>query len=234
MVAMQPASGRALVARRWVGHNLFSNRWNGVLTVGTVAVLGLSAFAGFRFIFVNANWETVEVNRRLLFLATFPADEEWRLWPPIWLFAAVAGLAYGLWSRVSARDLAIAAGAAAFVFVLLAEGDAAARLALASALAIGGYVLGQTARESRYDAAARRVTIAGGVAVLPLMLLLLNVGGGVRTTEWGGVMLNIMLAAVGIGAGFPFAWCSRSVVRAACRWCASRAPATSSSYAPAR
>ena len=204
MVAMQPASGRALVARRWVGHNLFSNRWNGVLTVGTVAVLGLSAFAGFRFIFVNANWETVEVNRRLLFLATFPADEEWRLWPPIWLFAAVAGLAYGLWSRVSARDLAIAAGAAAFVFVLLAEGDAAARLALASALAIGGYVLGQTARESRYDAAARRVTIAGGVAVLPLMLLLLNVGGGVRTTEWGGVMLNIMLAAVGIGAGFPF------------------------------
>ena len=204
MVAMQPASGRVLVARRWAGRNLFSNRWNSLLTVGTVALLGLFASSAVRFIFVNANWESVEVNRRLLFLATFPGDEEWRLWPPIWLFAAMGGLAYGLWSRVSARDLAIAAGAVAFVFVLLAEGDAAALLAVAAALATGGYVLGQSARESPYDVAARRIAIAGGVAVLPLALMLLNVGGGVKTTEWGGVMLNIMLAAVGIGVGFPF------------------------------
>ena len=39
--------------------------------------------------------------------------------------------------------------------------------------------------------------------VLPLAVLMLRIDGGVRTTLWGGLMLNVMLATVGIALGFP-------------------------------
>ena len=204
MVVRQPAIGRVAVARHWARRNLFSSRWNGVLTVVTVAVLALGGLALARFIFVTASWDSVEANRRLLFVATYPGDEEWRLWPPLWLFATVAGLGYGLWSRISPRELLIAAGSIAFIFLVLAEVEVAVLVAVAVLLAVAGYLLGHVVlRESRLDPLARQITIAGAVAVLPLALLLLNFGEGVRTTQWGGVMLNIMLSGVGIAVGFP-------------------------------
>ncbi len=204
MVVRQPAIGRVAVARHWARRNLFSSRWNGALTVVTVAVLALGGLALARFIFVTASWDSVEANRRLLFVATYPGDEEWRLWPPLWLFATVAGLGYGLWSRISPRELLIAAGSVAFIFLVLAEGEVAVLVAVAVLLAVAGYLLGHVVlRESRLDPLARQITIAGAVAVFPLALLLLNFGEGVRTTQWGGVMLNIMLSGVGIAVGFP-------------------------------
>ncbi len=204
MVAIEPAADRLVVARRWAHQNLFSNRWNSALTVVAVAVLAFGAFATFRFVFVSAQWESVDVNRRLLFLATYPGDEEWRLWPPIWLFSVVAGLGYGLWSRVSRREVVVAAAAAAFVFLLLARGETALPVAVAALLAATGYLGGRRASGSARQTAARRLAIGGAAAVLPLALVFLNIGDGVRTTAWGGVMLNIMLATVGIGIGFPF------------------------------
>ena len=39
--------------------------------------------------------------------------------------------------------------------------------------------------------------------IRPHRLLMLAVADGVRTTLWGGLLLNVMLATVGISAGFP-------------------------------
>ncbi|MDP6604707.1 MAG: amino acid ABC transporter permease [Dehalococcoidia bacterium] len=192
-----------LLARRWVQKNLFSNRWNSVLTVITLTLFAVIAYNLLRFVLVSAEWESVDVNRRLLFLATYPSAEEWRLWPPLWLFSGVAGLAYALWSRVSRREIVILGASAAFMFLLLAEGSNGALVATGTLIAVGAYAGGRRLRETRYDTTARRVAIGGGVAVLPLALILLNAGDGVRTTVWGGVMLNLTLATVGIGFGFP-------------------------------
>jgi general L-amino acid transport system permease protein len=39
--------------------------------------------------------------------------------------------------------------------------------------------------------------------LLPLSVVMLQVGGGVPTSLWSGFMLNVMLATVGIALGFP-------------------------------
>ena len=189
--------------RRWVRKNLFSSRANGVLTVVTTLLLLTITYNVAHFVLVGAEWESVDVNRRLLFLATYPGDQQWRLWPPLWLFAAVAGLGYGLWSRVSRREIVTLLGVAAFLLLLIVEGNTALLTLVTIALTVGGYLVGSRARETQFDVLARRAAIGSGIAVLPLALVLLNVGDGVRTTAWGGVMLNIMLAGFGIGAGFP-------------------------------
>ena len=202
MIASQ-AAGRRGGASRWVRTNLFSSRWNGALTVATAALLLTIVYSLGSFVFVSAEWESVDVNRRLLFLATYPAEDQWRLWPPVMLFAAVAGLGYGLWSRAGVREYVIGAGLVGFLFLFLVDGVTALLTAVTVAFVVAGYLAGRAARDSRLDTAARRAAIGGGVAIVPLALLMLNLGSGVRTTAWGGVMLNLMLATVGIGAGLP-------------------------------
>ena len=83
-------------------------------------------------------------------------------------------------------------------------GTLCARVGNHSFSGIFGYLLGHSLLlDSKYDTLARRAAISGGLFVLPLALLTLNLGDGVRTSAWGGVMLNLMLAAVGIALAFP-------------------------------
>ena len=192
-------------ARRWTHANLFSNRWYAALTI---AVLGLALFVGLsllRFVFASAEWTVVEVNLRLLLLGRYPQAEEWRLWPPLWAIFALGGASFGFWLPVGRRGAFAAVVAAAFVFGLLARGENALLLLGGVGLAVGAYALARLVlREGPGGALARRVVVAGWVLTLPAAVVLLNAGAdGVSTRLWGGLMLNLMLGAVGIAIGFP-------------------------------
>ena len=193
-----------LRSRRWARDNLFAGVWNSVLTVVTVVVLGFVLFSLLRFVLLSADWTVVEANRRLLFVGRYPQGEDWRLWPPIWLVGALAGLSFGLWTAIGVRGAAVTAATLGFVFLFLAHGTPALLLLVAVVLAGGGYALARyRLRDAPYAGIATRAVIAGWGAVLPFTVALLLAGGGVRTTLWGGLMLNLMLAAVGIAGGFP-------------------------------
>ena len=111
--------GPLAISTRWLRVNLFSNRWNTMLTIVTVTVAAFVIFSLGQFVFVSANWESVEVNRRLLAIATYPKGEEWRLWPPLVLLGLSAGLAYGLWSRVTRRAIVIGVLTSRFLFAFI-------------------------------------------------------------------------------------------------------------------
>ena len=191
-------------ARRWAHDHLFSNAWNTALTIVTVSVLGFVLFSVLRFVLVAAEWGVVEENRRLLFVGRYPRAEDWRLWPPLWSVAALGGLTFGLWGEIGRRAAATGAGVLALVLIFLAHGVPALLVLAAAALATGGYAVARgPLRRASFAVEARRSVIAGWVVVLPLTLLLLSVGGGARTTLWGGLMLNLVLASVGLAGGFP-------------------------------
>ena len=192
-------------ARRWTRANLFSNPWNAALTI---AVLGLALFVGLsllRFVFASAEWTVIEVNLRLLLLGRYPQAEEWRLWPPLGAIFALGGASFGFWLPIGRRGALAAVVAAAFVFGLLARGENALLLLGGVGLAVGAYALARLVlRDGPGGALARRVVVAGWVLTLPAAVVLLNAGAdGVSTRLWGGLMLNLMLGAVGIAIGFP-------------------------------
>lgn len=199
-------------ARRWARDNLFGSVGNTLLTVVTSLILGFALYQVLRFVFVTADWSVIETNRRLLFLGRFPAGEEWRIWPPIMVASALAGLSWGLWSRLD-RQMAIALAAGiALIFlsgfipnlISIAEGDAAILTAVAVALAGLGYVLARVRLTgSRYLAVARRVIVAGWLLTFPLAIILLVAFGGVDPSLWGGFHLNVLVALVAIIASFP-------------------------------
>ena len=210
MIATRPIDARpfALRARRWMRDNLFSSYWNGALTVVTVAALAFLLFSLSRFVFVSADWTVIETNRRLLFLARFPLGEEWRVWPPIWALFGTGALCFGLWLRVDRRGYVIVAATLAFLFLphplQLLEGDNALLVLVGVVLAGGGYAAARLlVVGSAYEGRVRLAAVLALALVLPLAVLMLRIDGGVRTTLWGGLMLNVMLASVGIALGFP-------------------------------
>ena len=191
-------------ARRWARDNLFGSVGNTLLTVTTSLILAFVLYQILRFVFVTAEWEVIEANRRLLFVGRLPTGEEWRIWPTILLTSALVGLTWGLWSRLGWQTAIMLAVGLVPVFVFFAHGTVAILTAAAVALAALGYVLAQVwLRRSRYLGLARQLVVAGGVLTFPLAIFMLVAFGGVNPSLWGGFYLNILLAVAGIVASFP-------------------------------
>lgn len=203
--ASRPPTPRTMAhARRWAQQNLFDGLWNSILTLVVSALILLVVYQLLRFVLVDAEWSVIETNRRLLAVGRFPQSEEWRLWPPIWTLGALIGLSYGRWSRIDRAGYAVLAVVLVFAFTLLFEGKNALLMALAVGLGVIGYIgARRLPKDSVLAARTGRAIIIGGLLLLPLTVLLLLVADGVRTTLWGGIFLNVMLATVGIALGFP-------------------------------
>ena len=195
-------------ARSWTHDNLFGSVGNTLLTVVTSLFLAFALYQILRFVLITADWQVVETNHRLFFLGRFPVGEEWRLWPPIFLLSALAGLTAGLSTRLDLRGIVtmllwLAVGLTP-VFLFFAHGWVGVLTAVAVGLATLGYVVARIwLQDSRYAALSSRLTLAGWALAFPLAIVLLVGFGGVDPSLWGGFYLNILLAVVAIIASFP-------------------------------
>lgn len=196
-----PGSG---AARSWLSKNLFSSPSNSVLTVVVGSFLLLVLYAGIKFIFFDADWTIISVNRRLIFLGRYPQGEEWRVWPPLWLVFGLGGLSYGLLARASRRDLVWLAIILAFILGFLAHGGVGLLFGGATLFAVATYRAGRLAEDRPLlRSRLRRVAIIGWLLLIPFTVVMIAAFGGVRPALWGGLLLNVLLAIIGIGIGLP-------------------------------
>ncbi len=212
--APKPPALTLRTARRWARENLFGSLANTTLTLITLLILwltlvGLPGVIDFGilpllpFIFDTADWDVITANRKLFCIGRFPSDETWRLWVSLFVFSGLAGLSWGLWSRIGPRLAGMVAGGLALVFLFMAKGD----VALLTAGTIGVFAVAYAAGHawlapSRHQALARSLTVAGWLLSLALAGYLLR---GVDSLLWGGLLLTIILTVVGIVASFPLA-----------------------------
>ncbi len=209
MTALAP-SERAPEARpapeaawAWARSRLFDSRENTVLTIVLLTALGLVAFTVGHWFVTTADWDVVRANRRLLLVGRFPQGEEWRIWPMVFTWAVLAALAWGAWGRIGRRSVAGLAVVGAIVLPLLTGGQGRLLTLAAFALAAGAYALARHARggDAAWLRRLRVAVIAGWFVSLPASLVLLVVAGGVETTLWGGLYLNVIVAfAAAMGA----------------------------------
>ena len=204
MTATTPPVAEPLTVRRarlWARENLFGSAPNTLLTIVTVVFLAAAVWGVFRFVFFTAEWEVVDANRRLFFVGRFPSDETWRIWVVLFTVAGLAGLSWGLWSGIGMKLAALGLGGLALVFAFMAEGDVAWSTAAIVALFTGAYAAARwLVRTTGYAGPARNLAVAGWLASFVLATLLLR---EVNTALWGGLLLTMTLAIVGIVASFP-------------------------------
>lgn len=191
----------------WLRKNLFNSWYNALLTLLILWLL-IRAVPALASWLLGANWEPIITSPVLYFVGQYPAAELWRVGIGLALISLSFGLSWGAWGGPT-RTFAIALMAGyALVALLPVSLDAislTARLFMAANIAVvmGGFALGQTRLGQ-----ARWVLGIGLLSFVVIILLLRGFEGNdalpvVQTTRWGGLMLNLMVAAVGIVASFP-------------------------------
>ncbi len=213
----------------WLRENLFSSWYNTLLTAASLWLLWVVLSGLFQWAVLDAVWSggatacqqarqlaqsegrpwgacwtAIPANIKLLMAGTYPPGELWRVWVSVYLGALLLGASAGVW-RGLVRETAIAVGAGAIVLALLPWGTAErlwiAGVALALFVPMGIFGKARSFRAIRW-------AVGMGWILLPVIVLMLIRGFSpwlprVETTQWGGLMLTVILAVVGIVASFP-------------------------------
>jgi general L-amino acid transport system permease protein len=196
----QPRGGTTPFA--WLRANLFNSWLNSIITLVLLAILPALLFLLARWLFLEATWTPVVVNLRLLLTGRYPPEYVWRVQSCVTLLYLLFGLSAGVWGGLPKIVVAGLAALAVVLAVLPFGIETRLWLLGSAALAGAGYALGR-----RFPARLRWPTIAGWLVSPIVMILLVRGVEGllpvVPTGLWGGLMLTILLAVVGIVASFP-------------------------------
>lgn len=186
---------------RWLRANLFNTWCNSLLTVALLVSLALLLRPAVAWLLWDAHWLAVTDNLRLFAIGLYPVEQVWR---PGALLVFVAFLFGG--SASGAQGAVRYAALMLFVALLgvtaLPVGQARLWSGLAGVCQALAFWLGR----QRY--VPRAVWGVGWFLSLPIVLL--GLGGcetlglsRVSTTQWGGLMLTVLLAFVSIAVSFP-------------------------------
>ena len=190
----------------WLRANLFSGWANSLVTVLVGAALVWLVLQIGQWAVTEARWSVVTNNLRLFLIGQFPADQAWRVWLNLATVSLLAGLSAGVYGQ-STRALAITLTA---IQLILAALMLASPLGIVPALAL---FLNAAMIVVAYAVALRthiprRLVGFGWLASLPISFLLLNGLGAtplpsISTNLWGGLLLTVLIATVGILLSFP-------------------------------
>ena len=200
-----PPPSDAIGPRAWLRQNLFSSPWSSVATIVLgVAVawltLQLASWAA------TARWSVVTANLRLFLVGQFPADQAWRVWATLAILSVLTGLSAGAFGRTT-RALAITLSAIQLLVAALLLASPLGLVAV-GALLFNAAVIWVAFAVSVRAWFPRRPLVWAWILSLPVTFLLLNGFDGtplpsVSTNAWGGLLLTVLLATVGIVLSFP-------------------------------
>lgn len=193
----------------WLRRNLFNTWYNSILTVLLLWVI-YQVLSGFLVWLVNANWAPVVTSPILYAVGQYPQEELWRVGLALSIVSFLFGVSWAIWGNLI-RNFAIMI-LVGFIVIGIVLPFAFKEIQaiilrlyfVANILVLGlGYLLGR----SRFGKV--RLLAVGWLLSLPIILILLRGLSFaenlpvIETTVWGGLMINLLLAAVGIALSFP-------------------------------
>ena len=187
----------------WLHKNLFSTWYYTLLTLFTAYLLYIILKPTLAWVLHQAQWQVIVVNMRLFMVGQYPADQLFRIWAALHLLAFTAGLAWAIWlpkeRRIGLFLLLIPLALAALPFI---GPTARINWALFALVALIGWALGIWQPKKM-----RRPLIFLLLAYFPILILLISgiepLLKLVKTNYWGGLLLTMLLAVVGIVVSFP-------------------------------
>ena len=217
MTGPLPPPPTSVGALGWLRGNLFSTWYNGVITVVAGALLALALWYGLSWVFVDAEWTVISTLGGRFIIGQYNTtsacpgqDCFWRPQAILLLITILLGMAWGIVGAGLARTIALVVAGVAALFAFLPYslervGLDVRLLLLANLPAVAlGWAL---ARYTPLGTARWMAILVVAVFVVSLVLLrgLPGVPGlqPVPVHLWGGLMLNLLLATVGITLSLP-------------------------------
>lgn len=198
-----PPTSRAPSPLEWVRENLFSNWYNGILTIVCLVAIVPALISFISWVIGAAEWAAIAENLRLFFVGRFPRDLYWRLWTSLGIIASLTGISWGF-ARRNARSLSrsvlIVLGVA-IAAVVLPLGLPSRWLLAITLVAAVGYGVGRQLP----PAISSWLPGAWGLAFV-VILWLIKGGLGLEptiTNVWTGLLLTVLMATISIVLSFP-------------------------------
>ena len=206
---------------KWLQDNLFNTWYNTILTCLALVFLFFIFRGVLTWVFTQANWKVIPANLQILMIGAYPIEQAWRIWIVLYTLFVLLGLSAGVWKGLVLR---ISTAIAIFGLILLlipldivknSETESATLefnlniiylIFFKRRWLLGGLILfGITFFFGRDRNLLRRWVIGGWVLSFPWTMIMLHGFGEntVSTTNWGGLLLTLILAAIGIVACFP-------------------------------
>ena len=204
-------------AAGWARANLFSSRFNSLLTIVAGAATLLALWYGLKWVFLDAEWRViVELGGRFI-LGQYNTESAcpgqncfWRPQVGVLLATLLLGMAWGMAGGGVTRVIAVAVAVALALLAFLpyspeAMGYDVRLLLLANVpVLLTGWAL------ARYTplGSARWIAILAVASFLLSLVLIRGLPGvpglqPVSVNQWGGLMLNLILAIGGITLSLP-------------------------------
>ena len=206
---------------KWLQDNLFNTWYNTILSCLALVFLFFVFKGIFTWVFTQAKWQVIPANLQILMIGAYPIEQVWRIWIVVYTLFALLGLSAGVWKGLVLRvSIAIAIFGLILLLIPLdivknSETESATlefnlniiyliffkRIWLLGGL--GLFVVSFFLGRDRND--LKRWVIGGWVLSFPWTMIMLHGFGEntVSTTNWGGLLLTLILAAVGIVVCFP-------------------------------
>ena len=204
-------------AAGWARENLFGTWYDGLLTVVCGTALALGLWFGLGWVFGDAEWTVISALDGRFIIGQYNTVAAcagqncfWRPQAGLIMIAVLLGMAWGIAGGGTAKVAAIAVAVVASAFAFLPYGldkmGLDVRLLLlvcAPATALGWAVATYTPLGT-----PGRLAILSVVAFVLALVLLRGLSGvpglqPVSVNKWGGLMLNLLLAVIGIALSLP-------------------------------
>jgi len=208
------------VALIWARHNLFRSRLDALLTLVLGAIGLYLTFRFLRFVFINARWEIIGVNLKLLLVGRWPVAHLLRIAVSITVLAFWGGIFVGLirarqvrrgfadldligWQRIGdlSRRFGLLIATMLLVLALATTvGPWLVALGLFIAVLLGrvvGFKLGSVPLSTPL------VRLSTLVLVITPFVVFLYLVDAVPFAEWEGFLFNVTAAGAGIILCFP-------------------------------
>jgi general L-amino acid transport system permease protein len=156
------------------------------------------------FVFVDADWSVLKANLRVYMVGRFPLAEMWRVWTDVFVIALLAGLTRGTqpalpWTpRRVIRWLLLGGITVSVLLYLVESGRVMLLVGAAMAVLVLGVAIGRS-----LGRALRRPLLVAWILAFPFAVIVLRGFGGVKPENWGGFLLNVIVAVVAIFVSFP-------------------------------
>jgi general L-amino acid transport system permease protein len=190
----------------WLRANLFSGPISAIVTLLVIAGLGWLVITIGAWAITEARWAVVTDNLRLFLIGQFPPEQSWRVWLSLTLLSVLAGLSAGLYGHTT-RVLAVTISSVQVILAALVAISPLGLVPAAGLVANAGLVWVAFVIGARRWI-PRRALLVAWLLSLPMTFLLLNGLPGtpfptVSTNSWGGLLLTVLIATVGIILSFP-------------------------------
>ncbi len=188
----------------WIKRNLFNSIGDSILTIAAFLLTFVLLKATLSWAFLEADWTVIVDNLKLFMVGRYPVEELWRVWAVLYLLAGVVGFLWGVWVKGNKRVGYFLIGMPIFLAILPFTMKARLLILAIDLFGILGTTLGRGENKN-----FKKWSLIALLLYFPVAIFIIGgIGEGgllprVKPDLWGGLMLTILLAVIGIIFSFP-------------------------------